>query len=71
MSNLVNHAMAELNRVGLFDKDSDYDGELGKGVLELIKLFASQGHSGNSAEMTIELFEKLARFESLGIGVES
>lgn len=66
MSNLINHATAELNKHGLMDKDADYDGELGKGVLELITLFASQGHSGMSAEMTIQLFERLARFKEIG-----
>ncbi len=65
MSNLVNHATTELTKHGMFDKDADYDGELGKGVLDLITLFASQGHSGMSAEMTIQMFTKLARFEPL------
>lgn len=65
MSRLIEHATAELNKHGLMDKDADYDGELGKGVLELITVFAGQGHSGMSAEMTIQLFEKLARFEEL------
>lgn len=66
MSNLVNHATEQLKKAGLFDKDSDYVGELGEGVLELITLFASQGHSGMSAELTIQLFERLARFEDIG-----
>lgn len=65
MSNLVNHANEQLSKQGLFDKDSDYDGELGKGVLELITVFANQGHSGYSAELTIQLFSKLARFEDI------
>lgn len=65
MSNLVDHAKKELDRVGLFDKDSDYDGELGKGVLELIQTFANQGHSGFSAQMTRELFYKLSDFQDL------
>lgn len=65
MSNLINHANEELTKAGLFDKDSDYDGELGKGTLELITVFAGQGHSGASAEMTIQLFTKLARFEKI------
>ena len=65
MSRLIDHANAELSRVGLFDKDSDYDGELGKGVLELITVFAGQGHSGMSAEMTRELFHKLSNFETI------
>jgi len=65
MSKLVEHAQKELSRVGLFDKDSDYGGELGKGVLELITTFAGQGHSGMSAQMCRELFHKLSNFETL------
>lgn len=65
MSNLVDHAEKELKRVGLFDKDSDYDGMLGEDVLELITVFAGQGHSGMSAQMTRELFHKLSNFENL------
>lgn len=65
MSNLIKHANEQLQKVGLFDKDSDYDGELGKAVLELITVFANQGHSGYSAELTIQLFSKLTRFEDL------
>ena len=55
----------QLTRVGLFDEDSDYDGMLGKAVLELITVFANQGHSGYSAQMTRELFHKLNIFEEL------
>ena len=65
MSRLIEHAAKELTRVGLFDNDSDYDGALGDGVFDLIRTFAKQGHSGTSAEMTIELFVKLAKFEGL------
>lgn len=63
--NLIDHANTELKKVGLFDKDSDYDGMLGEGVLELITVFANQGHSGMSAQMTRELFHKLSNFEKL------
>lgn len=65
MSNLVDHANKELTRVGLFDKDSDYDGMLGESVLVLITVFAAQGHSGYSAQLTRELFHKLSNFEEL------
>ena len=64
-SNLESHAKEELTRVGLFDKDSDYNGMLGDAVLELITVFANQGHSGMSAQMTRELFYKLSGFEKL------
>ena len=65
MSKLIEHANSELTRVGLFDKDSDYAGELGKGALKLITVFANQGHSGMSAQIMRELFYKLSNFESL------
>ena len=65
MSALIDHATEQLTKAGLFDKDSDYEGELGNGVLELITTFAGQGHSGYSAELTIQLFEKLARFKEI------
>ena len=65
MSNLVKHAKKELELAGLFDKDSDYDGMLGESALEIVKVFAKQGHSGFSAEVTTQLVEKLMRYEPL------
>jgi hypothetical protein len=65
MSRLVEHATKELVRVGLLDHDADYDGQLGVDVLELMIVFAKQGHSGSSAEITIELFTKLAMRASI------
>lgn len=65
MSNLIDHANKELTKAGLFDKDADYDGELGKAVLELITVFAGQGHSGYSATLTRDFFYKLSNFEEI------
>lgn len=65
MSNLVAHAKRELELAGMFDKDSDYDGMLGDGVLKLIEQFSKGGHSGGSAMMTLNLFDQLARFKNL------
>jgi hypothetical protein len=62
---LVDHADFEMKRAGLFDKDSDYGGMLGKAVLELVKLFAKQGHSGFSAMLTLDVFDKVAKFKTL------
>lgn len=70
MSNLVNHAKDELKLAGLFDKDSDYDGMLGEAVLELVKIFAKQGHSGFSAHQTLRIFSEVANFKPLSpIGI--
>jgi len=65
MSNLINHAEKELKIARLFNKDIGYDGELAKSVMELIKLFSEQGHSGNSASIAISLFKRLASFETI------
>lgn len=65
MGNLEDHAKRELELAGLFDKDSDYDGMLGEAVLELVKVFAKQGHSGFSAAMTLKLFNEVANFKPL------
>lgn len=65
LENLVDHAEKELKLVGLDKKDSDYGGLLYKAVLDLIKLFAKQGHSGYSAGMVRQLFNKLANYETL------
>ena len=48
-----------LQELGVYDKDSDYGGMLGKSVEELSETFASQGHSGASAELTLALFSML------------
>lgn len=62
---LVDHAKSELKRAGLFDKDSDYNGMLGKAVLDLVKVFAKQGHSGYSARMTRQIFDIVASYKAL------
>lgn len=65
MSSLVAHAQKELKLAGLFDKDSDYDGMLGEAVLELVKVFAKQGHSGFSAHQTLKIFNTVASYKPL------
>jgi hypothetical protein len=62
---LVDHARHELVRAGLFDSDADYDGALGPAVLELVEVFARQGHSGASAAAVLELFTQCVRFRPL------
>jgi hypothetical protein len=66
MSNLIQHAQYELDRAGLFDSDADYGGAHAHAVMELIKTFANQGHSGMSAAITLSLFSELAQFKPIG-----
>ena len=64
-SNLVKHAETELRLAGLFDANSDYEGMLGQSVLALVRCFSAQGHSGFSAQMTLNVFNRVARFKTL------
>ena len=59
---LVDYARIELDAAGLLSKDSDYDGMIGQAVLELVEKFAEQGHSGFSAILTVNAFDKVARY---------
>lgn len=62
---LVSHAERELRLAGLYDKDSDYGGELAPAIMEVVKKFAEFGHSGFSASLSISILEKLLRFQTL------
>jgi len=59
MSDTLNFAREELERAGYFDKDSDYEGEIGNAVMELLKTFAGQHHSGFSAILVARIFNQL------------
>ena len=55
----------ELELAGLFDKDSDYNGMIGKAIKDLLLLFQKQRHSGFSASLSAEIFQKLIKGENL------
>ena len=68
-SALVAHAKRELLELGYtpFDQEQE-DGPdkwIQKNILELLRVFGSQGHSGSSASYCISMFNKLARYEPL------
>ena len=66
MSNLVDHAKRELEAIGAFSEDGDfYGGMTGTAVMELVELFAKQGHSGMSAGIVRNLFNKVADYKPL------
>ena len=68
MSNLHNHALAEFRSAGWLDDNGYTDemqGMICEHVLELLKVFADEGHSGSTAPYTVNLFKKLAMFEPI------
>ncbi len=65
-TNLELHAEEELKRIGAFSEEGDfYGGMTGEAVMELVKVFADQGHSGMSAGLVRSLFTKAADFQPL------
>jgi len=58
-SPLQSYAYEWLKSCGLFNEDADYDGMLGKAVMELVKVFSRQRHSGFSGMLAKEIFYRL------------
>lgn len=70
MSNLVAHAERELVAAGMPKKAKDDDGEgpnqwMHVCLMQLVRIFASQGHSGSSSEFCVDALNKLLRFRPL------
>jgi len=70
--NLTGHARRELELASMFDKEVEGSEAAGswnilcaEAVMELMEVFANQGHSGFSASMTQDLFSRLAKYEPL------
>lgn len=61
MTSLLQHAKSELRRAGLFEPDADYDGDVAVQVMALMETFCAYGHSGGSAEETVDLFKLLVQ----------
>lgn len=64
MSNLVDHAQRELATLRNGEPDEMQD-EIEKCVLDIVRIFSEQGHSGSSAPYTVAVLEKLLMFEPL------
>ncbi len=62
---LVDHAKAEFKALG-WPGDEESQKWVCDDVIELLEVFAKQGHSGFSAPYVISLFSRLARFKPIG-----
>lgn len=69
MTNILKHAKQELALLGYAPveqgDENDMNTLIQKHILDLLELFASQGHSGMSASYVLGVFFKLAQFEPL------
>lgn len=64
-SSFVTWARSELERAGLFDQDSDYEGMLGTEVMRMVETFSAAGHSGFSAALAASIFARLSAWKPL------
>lgn len=65
MSNLVKHAVYEMRKAGLYDRDADYGGTIPEAVMALVEAHAKQGHSGGSHHLVLDIFNRLVNFKTL------
>lgn len=69
MNNYEKHAWLEFKAAGWLDEEGKFTDDWQKAicdhVIKLLGVFASEGHSGTSAQYAINLFEKLAKFEPI------
>lgn len=66
---LVKHAEMEFLAAGWMNEYGEYDDEMQEmicdNILELLRVFSDQGHSGSTAPYAVNIFKKLAMFEPL------
>jgi hypothetical protein len=65
MSTLLQHTKSELRAAGLFDADADFNGDIAVQVTALMETFVAYGHSGASAERTLEVFNRVANHRQI------
>lgn len=64
-SGLVKFAMRELELCGYTKDSTGIDALMRDNLIELLTVFAEQGHSGFSASYAINMFKKLANYETI------
>ena len=66
MSNILDHAKDELNRIGMTeDSPDEMNVMMRKHILHMMNEFAEEGHSGFSASYAISILTKLMDFKPL------
>lgn len=66
MSNILSHAMDELDRIGMTeDSPDEMNRMMRKHILHMMQEFANEGHSGFSAHYAMNILTKLMDFKPL------
>lgn len=73
MNRLLEHARDELKLAGYdidtpvkdIESDDDYGNACAQNAYKMLEVFCSEEHSGFSAEITLQLFNRLAKWQNL------
>ena len=69
-SPFISHAKLEFKALGWADEKGfikdDMQALICENILQLLRVFSSQGHSGTTAPYAVDVFRKLAMFKPLG-----
>ena len=69
MNNFEKHAREEFRAAGWTDENGNFNDEMQAlicaNVLDLLNVFAKQGHSGSSAPYAINMFRRLVNFKAI------
>ena len=69
MNNFEKHAREEFRAIGWMDENGNFKDEMQgmicENVLELLNVFAEQGHSGSTASYALRMFERLVEFKCI------
>lgn len=64
--NLTTYAKAELNRIPCEDEESvRIQKQINRGIMAVVKAFADQGHSGETAPYALQVLNRLLNFKPL------
>lgn len=66
MSELINFAKSELDIIGMKEDSSEAENlAMREHILQMVKVFSDEGHSGFSANYAVAILQKLLKFEPL------
>lgn len=66
MSNLINYAKDEMDLIGLReDSDDEMNRAMREHILQMVKVFSDEGHSGFSANYALAILKKVLDFKPL------
>jgi len=66
MSNLIEYAKSEMDLIGLReDSEDEMNRAMRKHVLQMVKVFSDEGHSGFSANYALAILKKVLDFKPL------